>query len=146
MPAEKRPAPEDYLEGIAITPDETGLLAARILATYRVDTTGRAIPGKAVVDSTAARPVAIGTAGTEVNIPGSPTTDTALNWVLFWSTEDVSEIAVFATSDGAAFPVTVLRQEGIVGVAFRRGAKPLTLQALGNKIRPVFSAALRVGG
>ncbi|MEY2742747.1 MAG: hypothetical protein RIS21_1118, partial [Planctomycetota bacterium] len=25
-------------------------------------------------------------------------------------------------------------------------AKPLTLQALGNKIRPVFSAALRVGG
>ncbi len=142
----KRPAPEDYLERIAFTPDETGLLATRILATYRVDTTGRAIPGKAVVDSTAARPVAIGTVGTEVNIPGSPTTDAALNWVLFWSTEDVSEIAVFATSNGAAVPVTVLRQEGIVGVAFRRDAKPLTLQALGNKIRPVFSAALRVGG
>lgn len=139
----KQPAPEDYLERTAATMDETGLLAARILATNRVDVAGRALPGKAVVDSTMARPVAIGTAGTEVDIPGSATPDDAVNWVLFWSTEDVSEIAVFATSGGATYPVTVIRQDGIVGVAFRRSSKALTLQALGNKVRPVFSAALR---
>ncbi len=139
----KRPPSEPELERYAATADESGMLAARILATLRVDPSGRAIPGKAVVDASMARPIAIGAVGVEVTVPPSTGEAGVLNWILFWSTEDISQAAVFVVSGGATLPSMVFRQNGVLGIALSQGPKPITLQVLGNKVRPVFSAALR---
>jgi hypothetical protein len=138
----KQPAPEDYLERTAATMDET--VCSPPASSRRIASTSRAAhprqSRRGLHDGPSRRDRNRGH-GSRHSRVGDP--DDAVNWVLFWSTEDVSEIAVFATSGGATYPVTVIRQDGIVGVAFRRSSKALTLQALGNKVRPVFSAALR---